>query len=246
MKTTSVLIVDDHQMMRDALVTILERQRDIKVVGQASDGREGAEKAAKLKPDVVTLDVAMPNLNGLDAARSIRRRSASTRILMVTAYEDDLYIQHALEAGVDGFVSKKQAAETLAKAVQEVAKGMKSFSPEVKRRMAQYEKGDDGRKLMRRKTDKLTDREVEVVQLIAEGNANKQTADKLGISIKTVEKHRQSAMNKLHIHDTAGLTRYAIAAGLVESPVQLTMAPVLSNGNGSPATKPTEKRLSHG
>ena len=235
MKMTSVLIVDDHQMMRDALVNILERHKDIKVIGQASDGRDGAEKAATLKPDVVTLDVAMPNLNGLDAARSIRRRSAATRILMVTAYEDDLYIQHALEAGVDGFVSKKQAAETLATAVREVAKGLKAFSPEVKRRMAQYEKTDGGRKLMRRKTDTLTERETEVLQLIAEGNANKQTADKLGISIKTVEKHRQSAMNKLHIHDTAGLTRYAIAAGLVESPAQLTMAPVLSNGHGSAA-----------
>ncbi|MEY3481542.1 MAG: Transcriptional regulatory protein DegU [Verrucomicrobiota bacterium] len=237
MKMTSVLIVDDHQMMRDALVNILERQKDIKVVGQASDGRDGADKAAKLKPDVVTLDVAMPNLNGLDAARHIRRHSAATRILMVTAYEDDLYIQHALEAGVDGFVSKKQAAETLATAVREVAKGLKAFSPEVKRRMAQYEKTEGGRKIMRRKTDTLTERETEVLQLIAEGNANKQTADKLGISIKTVEKHRQAAMNKLHIHDTAGLTRYAISAGLVESPVQLTMAPVLAQGNGSPAAK---------
>lgn len=233
MKTTSVLIVDDHQMMRDALVNILERQRDIKVVGHASNGREGAEKAAKLKPDVVTLDVAMPDMNGLDAAKRIRQRSASTRILMVTAYEDDLYIHHALEAGVDGFVSKKSAAETLANAVREVARGMKAFSPEVKRRMGQYEKTDGGHKLMRRKTDTLTERETEVLQLIAEGNANKQTADKLGISIKTVEKHRQSAMNKLHIHDTAGLTRYAIAAGLIESPVQLTMAPLLTQtGNG--------------
>jgi len=232
MKTISVLIVDDHRMMRDALVAIMERHKDLKVVGQASDGREAAEQAEKLKPDVVTLDVAMPNLNGLDAARSIRRRSPATRIIMVTAYEDDLYIQHALEAGVDGYVSKKQAAETLAVAVREVAKGAKSFSPEVKRRMGQYEKSSDGRKLLRRKTDKLTDREVEVLQLIAEGNANKQTADKLGISIKTVEKHRQAAMNKLHIHDTAGLTRYAIAAGLIESPAQVSMGHAFTDGNG--------------
>jgi len=236
MKTISVLIVDDHRMMRDALVAIMERHKDLKVVGQASDGREAAEQAEKLKPDVVTLDVAMPNLNGLDAARSIRRRSPATRIIMVTAYEDDLYIQHALEAGVDGYVSKKQAAETLAVAVREVAKGAKSFSPEVKRRMGQYEKSSDGRKLLRRKTDKLTDREVEVLQLIAEGNANKQTADKLGISIKTVEKHRQAAMNKLHIHDTASLTRYAISAGLVESPVQLAMAPSIAP-SPAPAAK---------
>jgi DNA-binding NarL/FixJ family response regulator len=216
-------------MMRDALVNILERQRDIKVVGQASNGREGADKAAKLKPDIVTLDVAMPDMNGLDAAKQIRRRSATTRIVMVTAYEDDLYIQHALEAGVDGFVSKKSAAETLAHAVRDVAKGLQAFSPEVKRRMAQYEKSEGGRKIMRRKTDTITERETEVLQLIAEGNANKQTADKLGISIKTVEKHRQAVMNKLHIHDTAGLTRYAITAGLVESPVQLAMANILAH-----------------
>lgn len=218
MKQTSVLIVDDHQMMREALVTILERHKDIKVVGQASDGREGADKAAKLQPDVVTLDVAMPNLNGLDAARHIRRKSAATRIIILTAYEDDLYIQHALEAGVDGYVTKHSAGETLAKAVREVAKGQKAYSANVKKRIPQYEKSEGGRKLLRRKSDTLTEREIEVLQLIAEGNANKQTADKLGISIKTVEKHRQAVMNKLHIHDTAGLTRYAIAAGMVETP----------------------------
>ncbi|MBU3665983.1 MAG: response regulator transcription factor [Chthoniobacterales bacterium] len=230
MKQTTILIIDDHQMMRDALSTIISQQKDLKVVGQASDGREGAEKAAKLKPDVVTLDIAMPNLNGLDAARHIRRRSASTRIILLSAYEDDLFIQHALEAGVDGFVSKKSAADVLAGAVRQVAAGMKAFSPAVKKRLEQYEKTEGGRKLMRRKTDTLTEREIEVLQLVAEGNANKQMADKLGISMKTVEKHRQSAMNKLHIHDTAGLTRYAISAGLVENPSQLTMHPVLTGG----------------
>ena len=224
MKQTTVLIVDDHRMMRDALVMILERENDITVVGQASDGREGAEKAAKLKPDVVTLDVAMPNLNGLDAARHIRRQSAATRILIITSYDDDLYIQHALESGVDGYVTKHSAAETLAKAVREVAKGGKVYSPNVKKRIPQYEKTDGGRKLLRRKSDTLTGRETEVLQLIAEGNANKQSADKLGISIKTVEKHRQAVMNKLHIHDTAGLTRYAISAGMVESPAHSAMA----------------------
>jgi DNA-binding NarL/FixJ family response regulator len=143
---------------------------------------------------------------------------------MLTAYEDDLYIQHALEAGVDGYVTKHSAAETLAKAVREVAKGEKAYSPNVKKRIPQYEKSDGGRKLLRRKSDTLTAREIEVLQLIAEGNANKQTADKLGISIKTVEKHRQAVMNKLHIHDTAGLTRYAISAGMVESPTHHPMA----------------------
>jgi DNA-binding NarL/FixJ family response regulator len=224
MKQTTVLIVDDHRMMREALVMILERENDIAVVGQASDGRQGAEKVAKLKPDVVTLDVAMPNLNGLDAVRYIRRHSASTRILIITSYDDDLYIQQALEAGVDGYVTKHSAAETLAAAVRAVAKGDKVYSPNVKKRIPQYEKTKGGRKLLRRKTDTITGRETELLQLIAEGNANKQSADKLGISIKTVEKHRQAVMNKLHIHDTAGLTRYAIAAGMVESPAHSPMA----------------------
>ena len=224
MKQTTVLIVDDHRMMREALVMILERENDITVVGQASDGREGAEKAAKLKPDVVTLDVAMPNLNGLDAARHIRRQSASTRILIITSYDDDLYIQHALESGVDGYITKHSAAETLAKAVRELAKGGKVYSPNVKKRIPQYEKTDGGRKLLRRKSDTLTGRETEVLQLIAEGNANKQSADQLGISIKTVEKHRQAVRNKLHIHDTAGRPRYAISAGMVESPAHSPMA----------------------
>jgi DNA-binding NarL/FixJ family response regulator len=229
MKPTTVLIIDDHKMMREALVTILERQKDIKVIDQAADGREGAEKAAKLKPDVVTLDVAMPNLNGLDAARQIRRRSAATRILILSGYEDDIFIQHALEAGVDGYVSKTAAAETLAQAVRDVAKGLKTFSPNVKKRLPQYEKASSGRQLQRRKSDTLTERELEVLQLIAEGNANKQTADKLGISIKTVEKHRQAVMNKLHIHDTASLTRHAISAGLIESPAQFTLRPLLTH-----------------
>jgi DNA-binding NarL/FixJ family response regulator len=224
MKQTTVLIVDDHRMMRDALVMVLEREKDIQVVGTAEDGREGAEKAAKLKPDVVTLDVAMPHLNGLDAARHIRRQCAATRILIITAYEDDLYIQHALEAGVDGYVTKQTAAETLPKAVRAVAKGEKVYSPNVKKRLPQYEKTEGGRRLLRRKTDTLTAREIEVLQLIAEGHANKQTADELGISIKTVEKHRQAVMNKLHIHDTAGLTRYAIAAGMIETPAHSPMA----------------------
>jgi DNA-binding NarL/FixJ family response regulator len=224
MKQTTVLIVDDHRMMREALVMILERENDIAVVGQASDGREGAEKVAKLKPDVVTLDVAMPNLNGLDAVRHIRRHSASTRILIITSYDDDLYIQQALEAGVDGYVTKHSAAETLAAAVRAVAKGDKVYSPNVKKRIPQYEKTKGGRKLLRRKSDTITGRETEVLQLIAEGNANKQSADKLGISIKTVEKHRQAVMNKLHIHDTAGLTRYAIAAGMIETPAHSPMA----------------------
>jgi DNA-binding NarL/FixJ family response regulator len=229
MKQTTVLIIDDHKMMREALATIIDKEKDLKVVGQADDGRKGAEEAARLKPDVVTLDVAMPNLNGLDSARHIIRRSPATRVLMLTAYEEDLYLQHALEAGVDGFITKHNATAVLTHAIREVARGKKHFSRNATRKMAQYEKDEKDGTLHRKQTACLTEREIEVLQLIAEGNANKQTADHLGISIKTVEKHRQHLMEKLNIHDTATLTRYAVSAGLVETPTQFTMRPVLAH-----------------
>ncbi len=229
MKPTTVLIIDDHKMMREALATIIEKEKDLKVVGQADDGRQGAEEAAKLKPDVVTLDIAMPNLNGLDAARHILRRSPSTRILMLSAYEEDLYVQHALEAGVDGFITKHNATAVLTRAIREVAKGKKHFSRNTSKKIPQYQVDEKDGKIHRKQTACLTEREIEVLQLIAEGNANKQTAAHLGISIKTVEKHRQHLMEKLNIHDTASLTRYAVSAGLVETPTQFTMRPVLAH-----------------
>lgn len=228
MKQITVLIIDDHKMMREALATIIDKEKDMKIVGQADDGRQGAEAAARLKPDVVTLDIAMPNLNGLDAARHILSRSPSTRILILSAYEEDLYLQHAIEAGVDGFITKHNAADTLTRAIREVARGKKHFSRTASKKLPQYEVDQKDGHLHRKQTACLTDREIEVLQLIAEGNANKQTAAHLGISIKTVEKHRQHLMEKLNIHDTASLTRYAVSAGLIETPAQFTMRPALS------------------
>lgn len=242
-KTVSVLIVDDHAMMREALAALIDRHRDMEVAGTAADGRAGAELAAKLKPDVITLDVAMPSLNGIDAAKLVRRVAPETKIIVLTAHEEDLYIQYALEAGVDGYVSKSSAAATLAEAILAVARGEKAFSPAVLKRLAQYEKGAGG--LHRKPSEQLSEREIQVLQLIAEGRANKQTADELGISIKTVEKHRQSVMDKLHIHDTAGLTRYAIAAGLVETPAVFANRPTLAPApkRTSTARKQRPKKL---
>lgn len=213
-------------MMREALAAIIGRRRDMAVAGTAADGRAGAELASKLKPDVITLDIAMPSLNGIDAARLVRRVSPQSKIIVLTAHEEDLYIQYALEAGVDGYVSKSSAAATLAGAILAVSRGEKAFSRAVLKRLAQYEK--EGAGLHRKTSEQLSEREIQVLQLIAEGLANKQTADELGISIKTVEKHRQNVMDKLHIHDTAGLTRYAIAAGLVETPSVFVNRPVLA------------------
>lgn len=226
MRTISILLVDDHAMMREALAAIIGSHKDMKVVGEAGDGREGAAMAGKLRPDVVALDVAMPNLNGLDAVNQIKTRSPASRVLILSAHEDDLYIEHAMEAGVDGYLSKHAAAATLALAIREVAAGRQFFSDAVRRRLSQYEENPADHHMHRKPAEKLSAREIEVLQLIAEGSANKQVAGHLGISIKTVEKHRQHVMDKLRIHDTAGLTRYAIAAGLVEIPA-IPASPVI-------------------
>lgn len=243
MKKISVLLVDDHTMMREALAAIIGNHKDLKVVGEAADGREGAAAAAKLRPDVVALDIAMPNLNGLDAVQHIKARSPASRILILSAHEEDLYIEHAMETGVDGYVSKHAAAKTLAFAIREVAAGRRFFSEAVRRHLSQYEKDAHGPQMHRKPTEKLSSREIEVLQLIAEGNANKQVAAHLGISIKTVEKHRQHVMDKLHIHDTAGLTRYAIAAGLVEITRHFMGSPFLERGRpATHAARPARNR----
>ena len=219
MKLISVLLVDDHAMVREALAAVINAERDLQIVGQASNGREGCEKAVQLKPQVVLLDISMPELGGIEAAQRIRASVKDIRIIMLTAHEDDPYVERALEAGVDGYLSKKSAAATLPQAIRDVASGLRVYAPPVHRKLAQYEKENPAGQLRKKNSEKLTARETEVLKLVAEGNANKQTAGKLGISIKTVEKHRQKVMEKLRMHDTAGLTRYAVQAGLVEAPV---------------------------
>jgi DNA-binding NarL/FixJ family response regulator len=174
------------------------------------------------RPDVVIMDIAMPILNGLAAARQILQAKPASRILILSAHEDDAYLEHALETGVAGYLVKQTSASMLARAVRTVAGGKPFFGPSMTRRLPQYEKAAKQSPVRKRKSARLTPRESEVLQLIAEGKANKQTAAELGISIKTVEKHRQNLMDKLNVHDTAGLTRHAIAAGVIESSVQRT------------------------
>lgn len=216
----SVLIVDDHAMVREAFSALMERTEDIRVVGLAADGHEGAKMAAQLKPDIVSLDLTMPRFNGVEAIPLFRRAHPTIRILVVTAHKEDPYIGHALEAGIDGFICKCATAEALLSAIRAVARGRKVFSSAVHKRLLQFESSSENGLLHRKPTACLSHRENEVLQLIAEGNANKQVAAHLEISIKTVEKHRQHIMEKLHIHDTAGLTRHAIVADLIEtSPV---------------------------
>ena len=216
MKKIAVLLADDHAVVRQGLRALLEAEGDIVVVGEAENGREAVAVAKKTLPDVVVMDVAMPSLNGCEATRQIMRSLPSTKVLVLTSYGDDDYVTQLMDAGAIGYLVKSTAAHDLLKAIREVKAGHTFFSPVIARRMQHQSRtafmvGEPVPKM-----GKLTSREAEVLQLVAEGLANKQIAAALCISIKTVEKHRQQAMNKLNIHDTAGLTRYAMANGLVE------------------------------
>jgi len=217
----SVLLAEDHDVVRQGLCSLLQTDGHFAVVGEAHTGREAVAMAKALRPDVILMDIAMPILNGLDATRQILAQQPSARVLILSAHSDDEYLERSANAGVMGFLEKQTSAEILTKAICEVAKGNIFFSPSITKRLAR-EVGKRSTSHMQA-AKKLSPRESEVLQLVAEGATNKQVASDLGISIKTVEKHRQHLMDKLGIHDTAGLTRFAISSGVIESSVQLTV-----------------------
>ena len=223
-KPITVLLAEDHSIVREGLRTLLQAEADFEVVGEAASGRQAVELAGKLQPAVIVMDIAMPLLNGIEATRQVLKAAPATRVLMLSAHSDDAYVDQVIALGAAGYLIKQTAANVLPKAIREVAKGKTFFSPSIARRLDhQNQTMPDRDGLLKKKISQLTSREMEVLQLIAEGNANKQTASELGIGIKTVEKHREHLMQKLNIHDTAGLTRYAISAGIIESSVQLTI-----------------------
>jgi DNA-binding NarL/FixJ family response regulator len=217
-----ILLAEDHGIVRQGLRALLTLEGDFEIVGEARTGREAVELARSLEPDVVLMDIAMPILNGVEATRQILSTSSRPKVLILSAHSDDAYIELTRATGVTGFLEKQTSAEILSKAIREVAKGVPFYSPGIAKRLESVAMRARTRKGMEnRKVAKLTSRESEVLQLVAEGSANKQVAAALHISVKTVEKHRQHLMEKLGIHETAGLTRYAIAAGVIESSVQL-------------------------
>ena len=224
MKQITVLLADDHTIVREGFRKMLELETDIEVVGEAEDGRRAIALVKKLRPTVVLMDIAMPLLNGLEATRQILKNLPDTRVLVLSAHSDDAYVKSATESGAVGFLLKQASAHEVCRAIREVEKGHTFFSPSVARRFDRINpKTVDRLGVLKTKSAQLTSRELEVLQLIAEGKANKETASELGIGIKTVEKHREHLMEKLDIHDTAGLTRYAISTGIIESSVQLTI-----------------------
>jgi len=205
-----VLIADDHPLIRQGLRTLLE-QHGFTVVAEASDGREATQLAQELEPDVAVLDLAMPLLNGLDAAREITRASRRTKTIVVTVHTADQYVLAALQAGVRGYVLKSQATAELVQAIQEVMRGGRYLSPGISEAVVQAYLGKT-----HLPADPLTPREREVLQLIAEGKTTKDIAGLLGLSVKTIESHRTRLMEKLDIRQTAGLVRYAIRRGLIQ------------------------------
>lgn len=219
MKKITVLLVDDHTVVRQGLRALLHQEEDIEVVGEAQNGREAVQMAAKVSPEIVVMDIVMPLLNGMEGTRQVLKVCPTAKVLVLSSYCDDDYVQQTTEMGASGYLIKQTAANDLVLAIRELHKGNAFFSPTIAKRIRdRYRQAfTDGEPLKRKVA--LTSRESETLQLIAEGLPNKQIAGELGISIKTVEKHRQQVMNKLHIHDVAGLTRYAISKGVVERAV---------------------------
>ncbi len=224
MKPITVLLSEDHTIVREGFRKMLELEGDFTIVGEAQDGRQAVAMVKKFKPAVVLMDIAMPRLNGIEAVRQILKDFPATKILMLSAHSDDAYVSTAIEAGAVGFLLKQTSAHEVCRAIREVAAGKTFFTASIARHFDRLNPQLSNRTgKLNTKAVQLTSREMEVLQLIAEGKANKEVAAELGIGIKTVEKHREHLMQKLDIHDTAGLTRYAIGAGVIESSVQVTI-----------------------
>jgi DNA-binding NarL/FixJ family response regulator len=216
MEEIKILIADDHKMVREGLKALLSSQPDFTIIGEASDGHETVKKVKELEPDIVLMDISMPNLNGLEATRQIRRKFPKTKVLILTMHLNEEYIFQSLQLGASGYLLKENAAEDLISAIRSVQEGHSYLSPSISKAVIDAY-------LRKRITGKggspfeiLTAREREILQMIAEGNTNKEIGKKLFISTKTVEAHRAHIMNKLDIHEVAKLVKFAIKNGLID------------------------------
>ena len=205
-----VVLADNHELVRQGLKALLERE-GFQVVGEASNGQEAVRLVPNVSPDVAILDISMPILNGIDAARELKKSSQRTRTILLTRHDEDQYVTEALRAGVRGYVLKNQAANDLVHAIQQVCRGEIYLSPSISRTVVEAFLSKTALP-----TDPLTSRERQVLQLVGEGKSSKEIAALLGISLKTAESHRTRLMRKLDIHELASLVRYAIRRGLVQ------------------------------
>jgi two-component system, NarL family, response regulator NreC len=215
MRKTRILLADDHKLMRSGLKALIEQQPDLTVVGEADDGRQAVALAISLKPDLLVMDIGMPNLNGIEAAHQITQANPATAIVILSMHSDESYVLRALKAGAKGYLLKDSAESDLIRAVHAVAGGKSFFSPAVSKVLLD----DYVRKLQRSGAedayDLLTPREREILQLIAEGKSNKDVANLLNLSVYTVETHRSNIMEKLNLRGIPELILYAVRKGII-------------------------------
>ena len=215
MQKIRVLLVDDHAILREGIKALLDKQDDIEVVAEASDGREAIPKAAQFCPDVVVLDISMPLMDGLESTRQMKKENPDIRILVLTMHDDEEYFFQLLRAGASGYVTKKSVGKELVSAIKAVHRGDSFFCPSMaKSLLSDYLRLDKSSE--NTKQEELTYREREIVKLIAEGYTNQQIADLLHRSVKTIESHRSNILRKLGVHDTIELVKYAIRKKLIE------------------------------
>ena len=211
MKRTRILLADDHAVVRQGFKMILGAQADMEIVGEAANGREAVELAAQLHPDIVVMDVAMPELNGIEATRRLIAANPHTRVIALSMHKDSVYVREILRAGARGYLLKDSDADDLVKAIRAVAGGESYLSPAVSNAVL-----DDYRKHVTNPIDLLTSREREVLQMLAEGKTNKEIAVVLNLSVYTVDAHRGRIMEKLNLHSVTDLVRFAVRCGLVD------------------------------
>ena len=217
MKKLRILIADDHELVRRGARGVLHSLHGCRVVAEAVNGRDAVEKAIKLKPDVAVLDISMPDLDGVQATRQIREAAPNTKVLVLTMHESDQMVQHALDAGANGYILKSDLTKVLPKAVKVVSEGKRFLTPKVSeivlegflKTRSQHEQGE-------RISPRPTPREMEIIRLLAEGKANKEIAAQLGITVRTVQTHRSKIMLKLGLHSLAELIHYAMRHGIAK------------------------------
>jgi len=212
----TVVIADDHHVVREGIALVLQQEEDIRVIGQASNGEEAVKMILDSKPDIAILDISMPLLNGIQAAQKIMRGGFGGKLLMLTQYDKEEYVREAIQIGASGYLLKDSIKGDVITAIRKITSGETFFSPSISKLLVDEYFQQLKRKSVAKSLPQLTPRETEVLQLIAEGLSSKQIADKLFLSVRTVDFHRANISQKLGVHDIAGLTKYAIRHGLVK------------------------------
>jgi two-component system response regulator NreC len=218
MSKIGVMIVDDHHLVRAGLAALIHQEADMEVVGEASEGGDAVEKAARVRPRVVLMDISMPGLDGIEATRRITEKHPEVRVLVLSQYEHEEYVRKVVQVGASGYILKSSVADDLRRAIRAVARGEQYFAPSVSRLMIEsYVRTATGQgaPVGGKATIELTPREREILLLIVDGNTNQQIARKLSISVRTVEFHRANLTEKIGVRDTAGLVKYAIQKRIV-------------------------------